>query len=183
MALVPTTWSARRPFHIDDDDSSIASSPSALSTLDTREFDDVSIALADSQHQVGMPRPKRRRGRDNLELWSHALEDPPVGSPLRRNSKQEILYCARCKKGLSSGTAFRSHLKTKHGILVMTGKGKSDVERQATRLADGFKIQQTVWNKDRHTRQPLRNSVNEADWLTVLVLLVVNHNLPHTISQ
>jgi hypothetical protein len=154
---------------------------SEISTLDSRQFDNITIAQDDPLHQRGVPR-KRRREREDLELWSHATS-PPTGHPARGNSNQELLYCAKCKKRNSSVTNFRAHLRTKHGIFCDSTHAKQEVIEKANKLADGFKIQQDQWDKTKKTRSILREGINEADWLTVLALMVVNHNLPQQLSS
>ena len=59
------------------------------------------------------------------------------------------------------------------------------MEEQVNKLAAGFRIQQerAQDSAQSHTSKILRDAVNHADWLNVLVLMIVNHNLPHTIVE
>jgi len=170
------TRGAKRAQEASDDDST-------LTELNSHEFDDVTIARDDPHHRVGMPKKRRRRAREDEELWSWALQEPPEGKPARGNSNQEIFYCTRCRKDCTSATAFRRHLLNQHGVNTKVGKTK--VEEEVNRLAVGFKIQQERAQSSAcsRTSKILRDAVNRADWLNVLVLMVVNHNLPHTIVE
>jgi len=47
---------------------------STLSDHDSREFDDVTAAREDPRHDIGTPPIKRRRGREDEALWTHALD-------------------------------------------------------------------------------------------------------------
>ncbi|KAF2178407.1 hypothetical protein K469DRAFT_332566 [Zopfia rhizophila CBS 207.26] len=157
---------------------------STLTDLDSRDFDDVTLARDDPYHLIGIPQPKRRRPREDTELWSYALEEPPEGQPARGNSNQELFYCKRCRKGCSSASAFRSHLKSKHGVIANPAV-KTRVEQKANWLAAGFKLQQQRAENSSVSQKAkiLRDSVNQADWLNVLVLMIVNHNLPLSITE
>jgi len=80
---------------------------SSLSEHDSREFDDATLARNDPHHQVGIPEEKRKKPREDKELWSYALEKPPKGLPERGNLNQELFYCKRCTpKAFSSATHF-----------------------------------------------------------------------------
>ena len=60
----------------------------------------------------------------------------------------------------------------------MKEKGRrSNVSQQANRLAVSFKIQQNLWDEGKQVQ------VAPADWLTVPILMIVNHNLPHSIVE
>lgn len=157
---------------------------SALSEHESREFDNVTAARDDPYHQVGIPDAKRKRGRENEELWSFALSKPPTGKPERGNSNQEIFYCKRCLKDCTSATAFRRHLKNKHGILLTARRAKSDIKADAT-LAALFKKQKEIADgqKDPKVVKILKEAVSEADFLNALCFLIVARNLPHSIVE
>ena len=157
---------------------------STLTDLDSCNFDDVTLAREDPHHQVGMPRKRRQRAREDDILWGFALDEPPEGKPACGNSNQEIFYCKKCTKGCTSATAFHTHLRKKHGVGTESSR-TIKVEEQANKLAAGFKLQQERAHQSAHSHASkiLHNTVNYADWLNILVLMIVNHNLPYTIVK
>ena len=157
---------------------------SLLSDHDSREFDDVTLARKDPHHQIDTPEAKRKKLREDEELWSYALSKPPPGKPDRGNSNQEIFYCKRCLKDNTSATTFRRHLKTKHGIHCVAKKAKADVNTEAT-LAALFAKQQELddTGKDPKVTRILKEAVSEKDFLDSLCYLIVTHNLPHSIIE
>ena len=104
---------------------------SLLSDHDSREFDDVTLAREDPHHQIDTPETKRKKLREDEELWSYALPKPPPGKPDRGNSNQEIFYCKRCSKDNTSATTFWRYLKTKYGIFCVARKAKANVNTKA----------------------------------------------------
>ena len=166
-----------------------ATTSSILSDHDSREFDDVTAAREDPNHQIGEPPLKRRRAREDEALWSFALDEAPVGLPARGKSKQELFYCKRCSdrgvaKSSSSATAFRRHLKNTHGILTTPKRSEVDMNTEAT-LAALFNRQaeKQATGRDPRTTKVLQESVNEKTFLDSLIYLIVTRNLPHTIVE
>ena len=157
---------------------------STLSDHDSREFDDVTAAREDPDHEIGTPPIKRRRGREDEALWAHALDEPPKGLPIRGNSNQELFYCKRCSKSLSSATAFRRHLKNSHGILTHPKRSDVDINTEAT-LAALFNKQAeaAATGRDPKTSRILREAVDEKAFVDALIYLIVTRNLPHTIVE
>lgn len=161
-----------------------ADAVSTITSLDSREFDDFTIARDDPYHRINMPIPKRRKLREDEELWSYALEEPPVGRPARGNKNQEIFYCKRCFKDCSSATTFRGHLKNKHGIITQSRVAKADSERNKSVDAMLKDQKDTVGQmKDKNVSKLLRESVNDKDFLNSLIYLIVKKDLPHTIIE
>ena len=56
-----------------------ATTSSILSDHDSREFDDVTAAREDPNHQIGEPPLKQRRAREDKALWLFALNKALVG--------------------------------------------------------------------------------------------------------
>ncbi|KAF2193278.1 hypothetical protein K469DRAFT_745593 [Zopfia rhizophila CBS 207.26] len=65
---------------------------STLTGLDSRDFDDVTLARNDPHHLIGIPQPKRRRPREVIELWNYALEEPPEEQPARLPTASTIPF-------------------------------------------------------------------------------------------
>ncbi len=166
-----------------------ATTSSTLSDHDSREFDDVTAAHEDPNHQIGEPPLKRRRAREDEALWSFALDKAPAGLPAGGKSKQELFYCKRCyNRGVvissSSATAFRRHLKKKHGILTTPKRYDVDMNTEATLVAlFNRQAKKEAAGRDPRTANVLRESVNEKAFLDSLIYLIVTRNLPHTIVE
>ena len=167
-----------------DAEDSQSSTASTISALESRQFDDLTIVQEDSYHQIEKPVVRRKRSREDEELYSYAYSTPPPGKPVRGNSKQFIFYCKKCKYEGSSNTSFKNHLASRHGIYLHTSK-RVRVKEEANSLATGFKIQaaRAASSIKSLTSQSLREGVNDADWINVLMSMIVNHNLPHTIVE
>ena len=88
------------------------------------------------------------------------------------------------RKGLTSATAFRLYLRTTHGLHIILNK-RPKVEKESNRLTASFNIQQQRAESTAEALKArvLRDSVNQANWLNVLVMMIVNHNLPYTIFE
>jgi len=158
---------------------------SSLSEHDSREFDDATLARNDPHHQVGMPEEKRKKSREDKELWSYALKKPPKGLPERGNSNQELFYYKRCTpKAFSSATHFRRHLKGRHGIYVESKRSEVDIKAKAT-LGALFKKQAEKQAKepDLKATKILKELVNKHAFFDALCYLIVTQNLPHTIVE
>ena len=157
---------------------------STLSDHNSREFDDITAARKDPNHKIGTPPIKRRRGRKDEALWAHALNKPPKGLPIRGNSNQELFYCKRCSKSLSSATAFRRHLKNSHGILTYPKRSDVNINTKAT-LAALFNKQAkaAATRRDPKTSRILQEAVDEKAFVDALIYLIITQNLPHTIVK
>ena len=59
------------------------------------------------------------------------------------------------------------------------------MEKESNRLTASFNIQQQRAESTAEALKArvLRDSVNQANWLNVLVMMIVNHNLPYTIVE
>lgn len=172
----------------DDDDASTTPTPlsapsspvsSTISTptsFNSRDFDDLSIANADSYHQVRKPQKRRNRDIEDDALWKEALQQPPEGLPTRGNHNQRIWYCKRCNKACLSNNHAKSHL-VKHGIVLPNGPKKPRVAQQSDTLRAALRIQQLK------SEAGQRHEIDTEAWLNTLILMVVNHNLPHTLLE
>jgi len=77
----------------------------------------------ESNHQIDTPEAKRKKLREDEELWSYALLKPPPGKPDQGNSNQKIFYCKRCFSDVTGLVGYKfelcnqpiAHLKLRTG--------------------------------------------------------------------
>jgi len=61
----------------------------------------VTLAREDPHHQIDTPEAKRKKSREDEELWSYALSKPPPGK-YDREADERIKYQVRLVEPLSS---------------------------------------------------------------------------------
>ncbi|XTI82144.1 hypothetical protein V2W45_1337352 [Cenococcum geophilum] len=59
---------------------------SLLSNYNSRKFNNITLAHEDPHHQINTPKTKRKKLREDKELWSYALLKPLASKPNRDNS-------------------------------------------------------------------------------------------------
>ena len=158
---------------------------SSLSEHDSREFDDATLARNDPHHQVGIPEEKRKKSREDKELWSYALEKPPKGLPERGNLNQELFYCKRCTpKAFSSAIYFWCYLKGRHRIYIKLRRLEVNIKAKAT-LRALFKKQaeQQAKKPDLKVTKILKELINKHAFFNALCYLIITRNLPYLIIK
>ena len=131
--------------------------------------------LSDSEERA----QKRKKPRQDEALWKYH-KDPPSGKPLRGNSGQELFYCCKCGKQISSVTTARQHLNKRHGISIPSQK--SAIEERARESIKSIFAKQLDRQAGLNPVQEkhLKSAIDEGAFYEALCRLVVVRNLPHS---